>query len=96
MCGNHVHAFDAPAIVVTAKRKIRFVAKEELYDSKFMAWLANTFDTIKSSVSNENGKEIYVVSSKIVYKNSPQLVKIRLTQKGKDLKIIGFSFTNQI
>ena len=44
---------------------------------------------------NENNKEIYVVSSKIVYENSPQLVKIKLIKKGNDLKIIGFSFANE-
>lgn len=47
LCGNHVHALDAPVIVVTAKRDIRFVAKEELYKNPFIRFIANTFDVIK-------------------------------------------------
>lgn len=46
LCGNHVHALDAPIIVVTAKRKIRFMAKEELFKNKFIASLANIFEVI--------------------------------------------------
>lgn len=46
LCGNHVHALDAPAIVVTAKRKIRFMAKEELFNNKFIVFLAKVFEVI--------------------------------------------------
>lgn len=34
---NHVHALDSAAIVLTAKRQIRFMAKEELYKNPKMA-----------------------------------------------------------
>ena len=46
LCGNHVHALDAPVIIVTAKRKIRFMAKEELYKNKIISYLAKVFETI--------------------------------------------------
>lgn len=46
LCGNHVHALDAVLIVVTAKRKIRFMAKEELYKNKFIAFLGKIFEVI--------------------------------------------------
>jgi len=47
LCGNHVHALDSAAITLTAKRKIRFVAKEELYKNRFIKHLADTFGVIK-------------------------------------------------
>lgn len=46
LCGNHVHALDAPVIIVVAKRKIRFIAKEELYKNSFLKWLGGVFDVI--------------------------------------------------
>lgn len=46
LCGNHVHALDAPALVVTAKRKIVFMAKAELFENKFIKWLAGVFEVI--------------------------------------------------
>lgn len=46
LCGNHIHALDAPVIVVTAKRKIRFMAKEEIYKNKIVAYLAKVFEII--------------------------------------------------
>lgn len=47
ICGNHVHALDAPVIVLTAKRQIRFIAKEELYKSAIIRWLSKIFEIIK-------------------------------------------------
>lgn len=46
LCGNHVHALDAPVIIVTAKRKIRFMAKEELFKNKVISYLAKIFEVI--------------------------------------------------
>ena len=36
---NHVHALDAVCLVVTAKRKIIMIAKEEIFDNPIFAWL---------------------------------------------------------
>lgn len=47
LCGNHVHALDAPVIVLTSKRHIRFVAKEELFESLYIRILGKIFDVIK-------------------------------------------------
>ena len=46
MCGNHVHALDAPVLVLTCKRHINFIAKEELFKSAFLRFLGRTFDVI--------------------------------------------------
>ncbi|MBR6504846.1 MAG: 1-acyl-sn-glycerol-3-phosphate acyltransferase [Clostridia bacterium] len=46
LCGNHVHALDAPAIVLTAKRKVIFLAKAELFKNPILKWLADVFDII--------------------------------------------------
>lgn len=61
LCGNHIHALDSVAIVLTNKRQIRFVAKEELYKSAILRFLAKTFDIIKikrDSADTEAIKEI--------------------------------------
>ncbi len=45
-CGNHRSYLDPPLMVVTAKRDMRFLAKEELYKNKFLAFLGWAFDAI--------------------------------------------------
>ena len=45
-CGNHRSYLDPPLIVVTAKRDMRFLAKEELYKNKFLAFLGWAFEAI--------------------------------------------------
>ena len=45
-CGNHRSYADPPLIVVTAKRHVRFLAKEELRKNKFLAFLGMVFDAI--------------------------------------------------
>ncbi len=45
-CGNHRSYIDPPLIVVTAKRDIKFLAKEELYKNKFLAFLGWAFEAI--------------------------------------------------
>lgn len=45
-CGNHRTYADPPLIVVTAKRHVRFLAKEELRKNKFLAFLGVVFDGI--------------------------------------------------
>ena len=45
-CGNHRSYLDPPLIVVTGKRDMRFLAKQELYNNKFLAFLGWTFDAI--------------------------------------------------
>lgn len=45
-CGNHRSYADPPLIVVTAKRHVRFLAKEDLRKNKFLAFLGVVFDAI--------------------------------------------------
>jgi len=45
-CGNHKTYLDPPLIVVTGKRDMRFLAKQELYKNKFFAFLGWIFDGI--------------------------------------------------
>ena len=45
-CGNHRSYIDPPVIVVTAKRDLKFLAKEELYKNKFLAFLGWAFEAI--------------------------------------------------
>ena len=45
-CGNHRTYADPPLIVVTAKRHVRFLAKEELRKNPFFAFLGMVFDGI--------------------------------------------------
>lgn len=46
ICGNHVHALDAPALLATINRDVCFMAKKELWRTKgfgFMAMCYNVF-----------------------------------------------------
>lgn len=45
-CGNHRNYLDPPLIVITAKRYVRFIAKEELRKNKFFAFLGFVFNAI--------------------------------------------------
>ena len=45
-CGNHRSYADPPLMVVTAKRDMKFLAKEELYKNKFLAFLGWVFEAI--------------------------------------------------
>ena len=45
-CGNHRTYADPPLIVVTAKRHVRFLAKEQLRKNKFFAFLGVVFNAI--------------------------------------------------
>ena len=46
ICGNHRSFLDPPLIVVTCGRYARFLAKEELTENKFLAFLGYIFDAI--------------------------------------------------
>ncbi len=68
ICGNHVHAMDAPVLLATANRKIRFMAKEELWKSigfRFMAFLYKVFPVKRG----KNDSEAIKVAFKILKNN---------------------------
>ena len=70
VCGNHVHALDAPVLLAVTNRKIRFMAKEELWKSigfRFMAFVFYVFpvkrgkndtDAINTSIKILKSNEI--------------------------------------
>lgn len=45
-CGNHRSYLDPPLMVATAKRDMKFLAKQELYGNKFLAFLGSVFGAI--------------------------------------------------
>lgn len=45
-CGNHRSYLDPPLMVATAKRDVKFLAKEDLYKNKFLAFLGWVFEAI--------------------------------------------------
>ena len=45
-CGNHRTYLDPPLMVATAKRDMRFLAKDELAKNPFLNFLVNVFDAI--------------------------------------------------
>lgn len=46
ICANHLNYWDAVGLVTATKRRINFVAKEELFNHNFLNWLAHIFDVI--------------------------------------------------
>ncbi|MBR3255047.1 MAG: 1-acyl-sn-glycerol-3-phosphate acyltransferase [Clostridia bacterium] len=52
--GNHKSFLDAPLIVVTAKRDMRFLAKEELAHNPFFRFLGWTFEAIMVKRDNSD------------------------------------------
>lgn len=66
-CGNHRSYLDPPLIVVTAKRDMKFLAKEELYKNKFLAFLGWVFEAIP--VKRDEKDVSAIKNSLIVLKN---------------------------
>lgn len=46
ICANHINYLDAAAVVLLNKRKVYFVAKEDLFRFRILNWLAHLFDII--------------------------------------------------
>ena len=63
-CGNHRTFLDPPLIVVTAKREVHFLAKEELYKNPFLSFLGWAFEAIKVK---RDAKDINAVKSSLKY-----------------------------
>ena len=53
-------------------------------------------ENIKIKKTTNNNKSVYEVSSKVIYENAPQIVRIKIVKKGNDYKITAFSFTNEL
>ena len=62
ICGNHKSFLDPPLIEVTCGRYTRFLAKEELTKSKFLAVLGKVFDAI---LVKKDSKEINAIKESL-------------------------------
>ena len=61
-CGNHKTYADPPLMVATAKRDMRFLAKKELYQNKFLAFLGWAFEAIPV---NRNEKDVSAIKESL-------------------------------
>ena len=73
LCGNHVHALDAPVIIVSTKRKVRFIAKEELYQNKLYKVLGNVFEVI---TIKRNSADMDAIKATLKALNNNEIVGI--------------------
>ena len=46
VCANHLNYWDAVGLVVCSKKRIRFIGKEDLFNHRFLNWIAHVFDVI--------------------------------------------------
>lgn len=62
ICGNHRSFLDPPLIEITCGRYTRFLAKEELTKSKFLAFLGHIFDAI---LVKRDSKEVNAIKESL-------------------------------
>ena len=60
--GNHRTFLDSPLIVITAKREMRFLAKEDLFKNNFFSIICKLFDAIPVK---RDEKEIYAIKESL-------------------------------
>lgn len=46
LCSNHINAIDGPLVLAFTNRKVNFIAKEELWKHKVVAYVLDLFDAI--------------------------------------------------
>lgn len=61
-CGNHRNYLDPPLMLATAKRDMKFLAKEELYKNKFLKFLGWVFEAIPVK---RNEKEVSAIKASL-------------------------------
>lgn len=81
ICPNHVHALDSAVIVLTNKRKINVLAKEELFKNRFVRWLANIFGIYPVKKQNRSMESIKV-SLKLLKNNELLMIFPEGTRNG--------------
>ena len=62
ICPNHVHALDSAVILTTQRRKVWFMAKEELFKNSFIKWLAKIFGIFPV---NRGGKDLEAIKKSL-------------------------------
>ena len=81
ICPNHVHALDSAVIILTNKRPIRALAKEELYKNMFIKWLANLFGVYPVK-PDKKSMESMKISLKLLKNNELLLIFPEGTRRG--------------
>lgn len=72
-CGNHRTYLDPPLMVATAKRDMKFLAKEELYNNKFLAFLGWVFEAIPVK---RDEKDVSAIKTSLKYLKSGQCIAL--------------------
>lgn len=72
-CGNHRTYLDPPLMLATAKRDMRFLAKEELYDNLFLNFLGWVFDAIPVK---RDEKDVSAIKTSLKYLKSGQCIAL--------------------
>ena len=70
-CGNHRTYLDPPLMVATAKRDMKFLAKEELYNNKFLAFLGWVFEAIPVK---RDEKDVSAIKTSLKFLKSGQCI----------------------
>ncbi len=70
-CGNHRTYLDPPLMVATAKRDMKFLAKEELYNNKFLAFLGWVFEAIPVK---RDEKDVTAIKTSLKFLKSGQCI----------------------
>ena len=83
ICPNHIHALDAAVVVLTAKRKINILAKEELYKYWILRYLAKTFGAHPVNRKTADISAVKV-SMKILKDGEPLLIFPEGTRNGME------------
>lgn len=81
ICPNHVHALDSAVIVLTNKRKINILAKEELFKNGFLRWLADIFGVYPVRRQNKS-METMKISLKLLKNNELLMIFPEGTRNG--------------
>ena len=72
-CGNHRTYLDPPLMVATAKRDMKFLAKEELYNNKFLAFLGWVFEAIPVK---RDEKDVSAIKTSLKFLKSGQCIAL--------------------
>ena len=83
ICPNHVHALDSAVIVLTNKRKINILAKEELFKNCFIRFLANIFGVYPVN-RQKRSMESIKVSLKLLKNNELLMIFPEGTRNGME------------
>lgn len=81
ICPNHVHALDSAVIVLTNKRKINILAKEELFKNGFVRWLADIFGIYPVKPGSRSMESIKI-SLRLLKNNELLMIFPEGTRKG--------------